>query len=294
MLYRLAAVSFLNTIPLIEYLKTPECVEVRLVTDLPSRLPGYLSREESDVALMPVIEFFRGQGGALVRGVGLATDGAVDSVKLFSTVKLEKLEKVMVDRGSRTSVALLRILLAELHGRRPEFFEGNPQGVSDLDNHGAALVIGDRCFELEKQLEATGRRDVVVYDLGALWKDLTGLPFVFAAWTVASGFLNAASQENKAELASILVRARDYGLDHLGEIAEREASLGKLGFRGDASGEAIDYYFRKSMRYYLGEAELEGMRRFRELCLQHQVIDDHRPLALLDCEGQLHFESEQS
>lgn len=293
MTYRIAAVSFLNTIPLIEYLNTSECQEVHLVTDLPSRLPDYLTRGEADVALIPVIEFFRGRGGALVQGVGIATDGAVDSVKLFTKVEAGQLETVMVDRGSRTSVALLRVLLLETYHRKPTFFEGTPKGIADLDEHSAVLVIGDRCFELEKQLEQAGRSDVMILDLGALWKDLTGLPFVFAAWTVASGFLDTASQEEQAELAGILVKARDFGLARLGDIAEREAKLGKLGFRGDASREAIDYYFRRSLRYHLDQKEMEGMRHFRELCFKHKILPEQRPLALLNCEGTRHIESEQ-
>jgi len=292
MTYRIAAVSFLNTIPLIEYLNTPECQDVHLVTDLPSRLPDYLTTGEAEVALIPVIEFFRGRGGALVQGVGIATDGAVDSVKLFTKVEPGKLQSVMVDRGSRTSVALLRVLLLELFEQEPHFFEGNPQSLADLDEHSAVLVIGDRCFEWEKELEQTGRSDVQILDLGALWKNLTGLPFVFAAWTVASNFLNAASPKHHAELANILVEARDFGLGCLGKIADREAGLGKLGFRGDASSKAIDYYFRKSLRYRLGSRELEGMRRFRELCFKHKILTEQRQLVLLDREGQLHLESE--
>lgn len=293
MFFRIAAVSFLNTIPLVEYFSLSECSSVDLATDLPSRLPGYLTRGEADVALMPVIEFFRGIGGALVQGVGIATDGAVDSVKLFSLVEPGELDRVMVDRGSRTSVALLRVLLAEQFRTYPRFTEGIPVGLSDLEKYPAALVIGDRCFEFEKQLEEDGRTDVKIFDLGALWKNLTGLPFVFAAWTVASGFLESENREKRAELSNVLAKARDFGLDHLDDISKREAGLGKLGFRGDASSEAIDYYFRTSLLYKLGPRELEGMRRFRELCLKNDLLKDRRELILLDNEGNLHFESEK-
>ena len=293
MSYRLAAVSFLNTIPLIEYFSSPECPNVVLETDLPSRLPGYLSRGEADAALIPIIEYLRGIGGALVQGVGIATDGAVDSVKLFSLVEPQELERVMVDRGSRTSVALLRVLLIEQYKRSPVFTEGIPQGLSDLVNHPAVLVIGDRCFEFEKQMEMEGRTDVKVFDLGTLWKNMTGLPFVFAAWTVASGFLESGRHEMHAELSDILAKARDFGLSQLGEISKREAGLGKLGYRGEASCEAIDYYFRTSLSYQLGPKELEGISRFRELCFKNDLLSDQRELVLLDNEGNLHFESEK-
>ena len=279
--YRLGAVSFLNTIPLIDWFNGPDNTQVIVRGDLPSRLAGLLATDEVDVALLPVVEIFRGRSGGMLPGTGIAGFGNVDSVKLLASGPLEELTRVRADRGSRSSAALLQVLFQEIMGRCPSFEETEPQvGQSPAAGEGI-LVIGDRCFEFERHLRGRPQTGLIAFDLGKLWTDLTGLPFVFAAWAVSPRFEKKFGPEGVAEIKVLLDRARDHGLGILQQLAEREAGKGQLGWQGEATAEAIDYYFRKSLRYTLGESEMAGLILFQELCLKHGVIEAPSSLKIL-------------
>ena len=270
--YRVSAVSFLNAIPLIDDLAHPGADEAVLTVDMPSRLAAHLLAEEADVALLPVVEHLDGIGGGRVSTSGIACRGQVDSVKLFTSADLADLRQVATDRGSRTSVALLRILLAELHGVRPEFQETEPRPGRYPGSGEGLLVIGDRCFEYERDLARSSDHGIRGWDLGRMWLEATGLPFVFATWTMSPGFPERAGEEGVRDLGALLDRVRNRGCERLDAIAAREAAAGRLGRGGVATPEAVGDYFRHSLRYVLGEQELAGLRRFRELCLKHEII----------------------
>lgn len=279
--YRLGAVSFLNTLPLIDWFESrgPENVQVHRA--LPSRLPGMLARDEVDVALLPVVEIFRGKSGGMLSGTGIAGRGKVDSVKILVSGSWQNVELVLADRGSRSSVALLQVLFHELAESCPTFCEAEPK-VGDLPKPGQAiLVIGDRCFEFERHLNQHPRTDLSFLDLGQMWTDMTGLPFVFAAWAVSPCFEERFGREGVKQIKDLLLSARDHGFQNLTRLAEAAAKNGALGHQGEATTAAIDYYFRKSLRYELKEDELAGMTRFQELCLKHGLIQDSSQLKIL-------------
>ena len=269
MLFRVAAVSFLNTRPLIHGLGD-DASQVALTRALPSRLAGLLEAGEADVALLPVIETFRGRSGGILPGTGIACRGEVGSVKLFGVTPLDEVETILADRGSRASVALAEVLLRESTGGAPVFRETEPR-PGQLPGEGEALlVIGDRCFEYERELRKMEQPGVWSRDLGQWWTEMTGLPFVFAVWAVASDF----DPTRAADLARILTAARDRGLTSLDELAAEAAAEGRLGHGGEATAAAIVYYFRHNLLYRLGDEEELGMRRFHELCLRHGVIPE--------------------
>jgi len=273
MTYRVAAVSFLNTIPLIDQLVREPGAKVALELDLPSRLAGRLVTGQVDAGLVPVVEILRGGTGGILCPTGIACNGPVDSVALFANGDPAGLQKVFVDRGSRSSVALLRILLAEMHGIFPVFSETEPKVGRRLAPGEGMLAIGDRCFALMADLERADPDHLGIHDLGAMWKTLTGLPFVFAAWAASSN-LAAGAPANWKSLAQLLTESRDAGLSRLDELAAREAGLGKLGHKGEATPQAIAYYFRTSLNFVLGDDELAGMRRFQALCRSHDLAPD--------------------
>ena len=268
---RIAAVSFLNALPLIEYFDAHPDPAVEVTAALPSQLGDLLWEDEADVALLPVVEHFRGQGAGIVPGIGIATTGKVDSVKLFSRVEPAAIGRVTVDRGSRTSVALLRILLAELYDTRPDLFSAEPRPETLLDGCEAALVIGDRCFAVEQHLRRAGRDDVRVHDLGQMWHRLTGLPFVFAAWAMGPDYLERTGPDEQRDLVRLLTLARDHGLGRLDELADRAAAEGRLGPGGLGGAKVLRHYFRRSLTYVLGDREMAGLHRFYELCVRHAI-----------------------
>ena len=269
-MFRIASVSFLNARPLIRRFAAEDRDRVVLSGDLPSRLAGLLEAGEADVALLPVVELFRGRAPGMIPGTGIACAGAVDSVKLFYRGELEDLNRIVADRGSRSSVALLRVLLAEVCGTSPGFVEVEPDSGLDLAEGEGALIIGDRCLEFER--DRMGGGDLRAWDLGEAWRELTGLPFVFAVWAAAPGLADRVGPAGIDDLTGILTRARDPGLADLDAIVAEAASEGRPGRGGEATVAALDYYFRRSLRYELGEKEMAGLRRFHELCVQHVIV----------------------
>jgi len=282
MKYNVAAVSFLNTIPIIDQLMSKSSDEIDLHFDIPSRLAALLESGAADVALVPVVEVFRGRAAGIIPGTGIACRGAVDSVRLFYRGELATLQRIHADRGSRSSVALLRILLAENYAIKPPIEETIPT-MDYLPPEGEGiLVIGDRCFEFEKHLETVAGAKIKYWDLGQAWWDLTGLPFVFAVWAASKAFYARSTAAEFARLAVILNGARDDGLERLDDLAAREAALGRLGYKGDATADAVAYYFRESLQYHIGPEEVAGMIRFHKYCIEYGVVPDGPPPLMLE------------
>ena len=261
---RLGAVNYLNSKPLVCGLEEL-APRVRLTYDLPSRLSDSLAAGRLDVALVPSVEFFRTPGYAIVSDACVACRGPVLSVKLYFRVPPNKVRRVALDEGSRTSSALTQILLAELCGVRPRW-ETLPIGEglagSDAD---AVLLIGDRAIasrQGDKETRRQGGRGASkfcdVWDLGERWCHWTGLPFVFAMWI-------ARADVDVSELQSVLSAARDEGVRQVEEIASREASA-----LGISRGLALEY-LRDTLHFTLGREECAGLRRFYELCAAHDL-----------------------
>jgi chorismate dehydratase len=255
---RVGAVNYLNSKPLVCGLEAL-APEVRLSYDLPSRLGDSLAAGRLDVALIPSVEFFRTPGYRIVSDACVACRGPVLSVKLHFRVPPQKVRRVALDEGSRTSSALTQILLAELHGVRPQL-EPLPIGcgleASDAD---AVLLIGDRAISSEEQGAGSRETDDTFYevwDLGERWCQWTGLPFVFAMWI-------ARPDVPVVEIAPVLNAARDDGVRHLRLIAAREAAV-----LGVSSALAIQY-LRDNLHFTLGPKEREGLRTFYQLCVAH-------------------------
>ena len=106
----------------------------------------------------------------------------VRSVKLFSRFPIEELSNkcIRMTSQSKTSVTLLRILLENRYGLRPKYVPGLAAEESD----DACLLIGDLALE-----ENERRRFPYSYDLGTLWQEWQGLPFVFGAWIISKDAL---------------------------------------------------------------------------------------------------------
>ena len=185
---RIGAVSYLNSKPLVEHL--PELFPEAIIReDFPSRLADDLAAGKLDVALIPSVEFFRGEDYEIVSDACVAARGPVFSVKLYSRVPWSDIRSLGLDEGSRTSAALAKILLGERFGVEPEtipFRLGDDIEACPAD---AVLMIGDRAMRpQDEKFHAT-------WDLGEEWFQWTGLPFVFAMWVAKSRESRVKSQE---------------------------------------------------------------------------------------------------
>ena len=248
---RIGAVSYLNTVPLVEGLGEVDGLELSL--DLPSRLADQLADGRLDVALIPCIEFFQRPEYIILSDACIACRGPVMSVKLISRVPFPRIQSIALDEGSRTSVALVRILLKHRFGIAPRE-QGLPMGTAPLHmNTDACLIIGDRAMH--------GPTDEFPYqwDLGEQWCEWSGLPFVFAMWVARD---DDTGRGRWPFVERELAAARDRGVSRLDAIALRHAADVGL------SRERCLIYLRDNLHFFLGHRELAGLRRFRELAHQ--------------------------
>jgi chorismate dehydratase len=242
---RVGAVSYLNAKPLYHRL-TEFAPGISLEMDLPSRLADRLALGDLEIALIPSVEYLRGawRGYEILPGFAIAARAAVRSVKLFSRVPIDRIERLALDDGSRTSQVLARVWLDARHGIRPGRIELLPMGVPVQESTADAVVaIGDRAMRVPEE----GFHAVV--DLAEAWRALTALPFVFALWVVRPGV-------DLGGLPEALARSRDEGRAHARELA----ALHGPGLGLDV---ATCYdYLTHALSYELGDREIAGLRRF--------------------------------
>jgi len=245
---RVGAVSYLNAKPLY-YRLEQRTGSVQLSMDLPSRLASRLASGDLDVALIPSVEYLRGAGSGyeILPGFAIAARGAVRSVKLFSRVPLDRIDRLALDEGSRTSQALTRVWLDAAQGVRPSRIEVLPMGVSALESTAdAVLVIGDRAMKVPDAPFHS------VVDLAEAWNELTGLPFVFALWVTRPGI-------DLGDLPEVLAACRADGLAHASDLSHEFGP--KLGLDFQVCLE----YLTRVLSYDLGDLEIAGLRRFARM-----------------------------
>jgi chorismate dehydratase len=206
------AVSYLNTVPLVwGLLRDPsqrDAMDLRFA--VPSACADQLAAGEADIGIVPVIEMAR-QKLAYFRETGIASYGPVRSILLISKVPFREIRKLAADSGSRTSVVLSRIILAEKYGVEPRVITHSPDLAAMLGQADAALIIGDAALRVDP---ATLPFETL--DLGEQWTNLTGLPMVFAVW--------AGRKEAIVEpYGSALAASCRFGLAHMDDIVRQES-----------------------------------------------------------------------
>jgi chorismate dehydratase len=245
---RIGAVNYLNTKPLICDLEEL-APEAELILDLPSRLADRLAAGSLDVALIPVIEYFRAGSYSVVPDISIASRGPVLSVTLFSKVPRADIRRVALDIGSRTSAALTQILLRNRYGVEPQVVPlAIDRAAEDVDAD-AVLLIGDRA------MRACLPGFAFAFDLGQEWADWTGLPFVYAVWAVRPGV-------DLGGVADALAEAKRRGLARVGPIAHDEAP--KLGL--DAG--FCRRYLANIIHFDLGPREQAGLHHYYMLACE--------------------------
>jgi chorismate dehydratase len=241
---RIGAVEYLNTRPLVYGLEQGlGRGAIELSYAVPSALADRMAEGALDVALLPIVELARLGDLELVPGLGIVTFGASRSVLLVSRRPVEELRSVALDRDSRTSNALTQVLFANVWRREPEFSLG-PASLDDaLAGHDAAVRIGD------KALFEPLPDGALVYDLGEVWTEHTGLPFVFAAWAARPGVVDRTFYR-------MLHHSRREGSKVVRQIAD------DYEWNGRRHPSIAFAYLTEHIRFRLGSAELQAIEKF--------------------------------
>jgi cyclic dehypoxanthinyl futalosine synthase len=237
---RVASVGYLNAQPLVCGLDA----DARFAVDfgLPSEVARRLAEDEADVALMPVAAAAAIGDVKIVPGMAIGSRGPVRSVAIFSERPVEELEEVVLDLSSRTSVVLARLVLAKRNPRVRFLGMNETDARASIMGKRGALVIGDPALSIEKKFPH-------VLDLASAWREMTGLPFVFAAWCTRGDALDLAHVE-------ALLSAKERGRGESRALAEEHAKKSGLGV------ESLEQYLQSAINYDLGEAEIKGLQRF--------------------------------
>lgn len=261
--HAVGCVSFLNARPLIEGLDGREDVEVRY--DVPSRLIEDLERGEVDVALCPVIDYQRSKVDLeLVPVGGIGCDGPTLTVRLFSRVPIESITRILTDTDSHTSVILLRVILADRYGITPQIAP-LPIESTWRETAEAVLLIGDKVVARAPDDESYPHQ----LDLGEAWKQLTGLPFVFAIWM-------ARRDASLGALPQLLGQAQRANAFRIDEIVMRHAAA--LGWPADLAA----HYLGDLLRYAVGPRELEAIELFWRRAEALGLIPQLRPMQCIE------------
>lgn len=245
---RVGAVSYLNTKPLLYGIeKAPIRSQLDLIIDYPSRIAAMLINDEIDMGLVPVAIVPRMREYYINGQHCIGSNGAVASVCLFSETPLDKIETVLLDYQSRTSIELARVLLREYWSKHPQFVDAGQDFRDQIRGATAGVVIGDRALEQRKI-------SPFIYDLGEAWKAFTGLPFVFAAW-ISNKTLDPA-------FIASFDAANALGIDNIDAVvAENPYPLFDL-----------HQYFTHYLNYSLDAPKRKGLEKFLQYLRKGELV----------------------
>ena len=260
----IAASSYLNAAPLCySFIYGEQKERCRFLSDAaPARCAELLAEGRADAALIPVIEYQRIAGLKIARGASVASKSKVQSVILASRVPIDSVRSVALDTSSRTSAALIQIILGRFYGLSPSYRTSQPRIEEMLESSDAALIIGDPAMLIDR----TGLR---VYDLAEEWRKHTALPFVFAFWAISGSGL---SQESEVDFLA----AKREGIAHINELASIYSA--QLGLPKDD----LVRYLTENISYDLDEEDLRGLKLYFELAHECGLIEEARGLVFCD------------
>ena len=267
---RISAISYLNTAPLMwDFEHGAAGSRFDISYTLPSQCAAALQDGSADIGIIPAAAYATIPDLVIIPGVAIASRQPVRSILLVSKTPLEKIASVALDTSSMTSVALTKVLFEKWWGGGRTFDAMYPDVEEMLNEHDAALVIGDPALKVDRSLYHT-------YDLAEEWIRLTGKSFVFAFWAVRRAAL--ANEPSSPDLTAVFRDSRDHGLQpaNLDQIA-REWSP-RLGL----SKPAIVSYLTENIHYSLDSTCLEGLKLFYEYATECGVLPKSPALQFVD------------
>lgn len=235
---KVSVVSYLNSKVFLKGLISDAQNDFEITLDIPSQCANKLINNKVDIGLIPVAVIPEIENASIISNFCISADGAVNSVFLFSNTPTHNIAKIYLDKHSRTSNKLCRILAKEFWKINAEFIE-MPDDFVELKESEAFVQIGDRTFN-----------NIGVYktqlDLAEEWKAFTGLPFVFAAWV-----------SNKVIDSNYIDKFNDYlanGFKYLNEVIN-ENLLDNFD---------VNDYLKNKIQYNLDDNKRKGLSLYLE------------------------------
>jgi chorismate dehydratase len=276
---RVSIVQYLNTAPLVwGFTHGPLQGKYDLSFTVPSQCAEALRSGAADIAIIPAIEYQRIPDLVVLPDLAIASKRRVRSLLLIAKKPIEQVRRIALDRSSRSTQALTRILCAEHWKITPEFAEAEPELDVMLRDADAALLIGDPALRLSVAIESAAQRGVAgeqictgssigfagaqsvhVYDIVEQWRRLSNLPAVLAIWAGRRALVTP-------EVAAGFAASRDFGMAHITEIsaaASREMQLLPA---------VLADYLKQNIDFSLGEENCRGLELYFRLAAKLQLI----------------------
>jgi chorismate dehydratase len=286
---RISIVQYLNTAPLVwGFTHGPLSGKYDLSFTVPTLCAEDLRAGRAEVAIIPAIEYQRIDDLMILPDMAIASKKRVRSLLLVSKTPIGEVTSLALDRSSRSTQALTRILCGEKWKIAPKFFEATPDLAEMLKRADAALLIGDPALWISLAIEKDGRPGaggqticpaatlgitsselLYVYDVVSEWRILTGLPAVLAVWAAQR---DAATPEMTADF----IASRDFGLSRIPEIcldAAREMGL---------PAPALESYLRRNIDFSLDAENLRGLDLYYQHAAKLGLIPRAKPIAWAD------------
>jgi len=276
---RISIVEYLNTAPLVRgFTHGPLRGKYELSFTVPSQCAEALRSGAADVAIIPAIEYQRIPDLVILPNLSIASKKSVRSLLLVSKKPIQEVTRIALDRSSRSTQALTRILCEKFWRIQPEFFEAPPDLAAMLHDADAALLIGDPALRLAIACAPGARRDAqgdliapaslaglsesgsfYVYDIVEKWRAMTSLPAVLAVWA-------ARREAITPQLVQDFQDSLAFGLQHLDAIAVEAAVEMQL------PAADLRRYLSENIDYRLDEENLQGLTRYYVLAAQLGLI----------------------
>lgn len=281
---RVSIVQYLNTAPLVRgFTHGPLRGKYELSFTVPSQCAEALRAGEVDVAIIPAIEYQRTNGLVVLPELSISSKKRVRSLLLIAKGPLKDVRRVALDRSSRSTQALVRILCAKHWGIAPEFFEAEPDLGEMLEKADAALLIGDPALQFAlggaSFAELVQGQKIRAYDMVEEWRALTNLPAVLAVW---AGRLEALTAEVVEDFQASLA----FGMAHMDEICEEAAAAMKL------PAAELRRYLMENIDYGLDAENRRGLQKYYELAAELGIPGGVRDLMMAGATATLEQQAE--
>lgn len=284
---RISIVQYLNTVPLVRgFTHGPLRGKYKLSFTVPSQCAEALRSGAADVAIIPAIEYQRIPNLMILPDLAIASKKSVRSLLLVSKKPIREVTRIALDRTSRSTQTLVRILCAMHWHIAPEFFEADPDLASMLDRADAAMLIGDPALRLAITSRTKAKRDVsgewlipaslaglseptglFLFDIVEKWRAMTNLPAVLAVWA-------ARREVVTPEVVQDFHDSLAFGLQQLDAIVTESAA--EMNFPPSD----LRRYFTENIDYRLDEENLRGLTRYYSHAAQLRLIPKVNTLAI--------------
>jgi chorismate dehydratase len=290
---RISIVQYLNTAPLVwGFTNGALQGKYELSFTVPSQCAEDLRNGAADIAIIPAIEYQRIDDLMILPDMGIASKGRVRSLLILSKKPMAEVRSIALDRSSRSTQALTKILCDRHWKIAPEFFEMAPDAAAMLEKADAALLIGDPALRLAIAMEDKagggpsgelvcsganagigGAKTLHVYDVVEEWRRLTKLPAVLAVWAARTEIANA-------DVIEDFQSSRDLGLRHLKEISEQAAVELSLPAAN------LKRYLTENIDFSLDEENLRGLTAYYSFAAQMGLIPGMKTIGIAAARNQ--------